>query len=74
MTSIFLKYLHTWMRQNPLDMTNKLLKGNPVHQRLVKSIGEQDKIGWGHALRGRISKEWGETQQAVDVAGDWRPQ
>ena len=72
MMLVFLRYLQASMRQNPLDMTNKILKGNPIHQRLVKAIGEQTEIGLGHALRGRLSKEWGEIH-AVDTASDQRP-
>ena len=37
-----------------------------MHQKLIQAISEQEKIGWGHALRGRISVTWGEIQGLED--------
>ena len=51
-----------------MDMTKRLLDHNPLHQNLAKSIREQNDIRWGHALRGRFSKELGKVQEIVDKA------
>ena len=56
------------MRQIPIDMSHRLLEHNPIHRNLKKAIIEQNEIGWGHALRGRISKEWNLIQEKIDKA------
>ena len=68
MMSIILRNIHAWMRQTPLDMTKKILVHNTLHQKLDKVIRKKNEIGWGHALRGRFSKEWGKFQDIVDKA------
>ena len=54
-------------------MSKRLLEHNPFHQRLLKAIREQNEIGRGHALRGRLSKEWVKIQETVDKAEKRRP-
>ena len=68
MMSNLLQYINAWMRQKPFDRTRRFLEHNPIHKRLTKAIGEQNEIGWGRALRGRLSKEWGAIQALVDKA------
>ena len=73
MMSILLRYLHAWMRQTPIDMSKRLLEHNPTHQRLKKAIKEQNEIGWGHALRGRLSKERNKIQEKMDKVKKRKP-
>ena len=68
MMSIILRHMHAWMRQTPLDMSKRLLEYNPLNQRLTKAIKEQNEIGWGHALRGRLNKEWLKNQETMNKA------
>ena len=42
MMSILLGYINAWMRQKPMDMMQRFLEHNPIHQRLTKAIGEQN--------------------------------
>ena len=71
--SVLLRHIHAWMRGKNIDMTGRLLEANPIHSKLKQAIKEQKEIGWGHALRGRLSKKWGEIQMAVDESGKHRP-
>ena len=66
MMSIFVRHINAWMRHKTLDIKGRLLPGNMMHQKLIQAISEQEKIGWGHALRGRISVTWGEIQGLED--------
>ena len=59
MMSLFVRYINAWMRYKILDIKGMLLPGNMMHQKLLRAISEQGKIGWGHALRGRLSVTWG---------------
>ena len=66
MMSIFVRHINAWMRYKTIDLKGRLLPGNMMHQKLIQAIREQEKIGWGHALRGRISVTWGEIQGMED--------
>ena len=37
-----------------------------MHNKLMQAITEQGKIGWGHALRGRLIVLWGDIQNMED--------
>ena len=54
------------MRYKTIDIKGRLLSGNMMHQKLIQAISEQEKIGWGHVLRERISVTWGEIQGMED--------
>ena len=64
--SVFLQHINAWMRGTSVDMTDRFLEANSTHTKLQQAIQEQDEIGWGHALRGRLSKKWGEIQMSTD--------
>ena len=67
MMSLFVRHINAWMRFKVLDIKGRLLPGNAMHNKLLQAIREQGQIGWGHALRGRISAVWGEIQNMEDV-------
>ena len=66
MMSLFVRHINAWMRSKTLDIKGRLLPGNMMHNKLMQAITEQGKIGWGHALRGRLSVLWGDIQNMED--------
>ena len=66
MMSNNLRHINTWIRYKTFDIKGRLLSGNMMHQQLIQAIKEQEKIGWGHALRGRISGTWEKIQRMDD--------
>ena len=67
MMSLFVRHINAWMRFKVLDVKERLLPGNAMHNKLLQAISEQGQICWRHALRGRISAVWGEIQNMEDV-------
>ena len=54
------KGLHAWMHGLPPPKISP--KKHPVHAIVKEAYEDQNRIGWNHALRGRLSKKWFEAQ------------
>ena len=60
------RYLHAWIWNKNFDMTERLIRSDPIHKKIHQAIQEQNSIGWGHVLHGRLSCRWREAQLMAD--------
>ena len=57
MIQALLHGIHQWLYDNPFD--TDIIEASDTKQTLILSaIKSQNRIGWDHLLRGRISTEW----------------
>ena len=54
-TSTIITHLRQWMRNSELPPSQSLHPDIKYHQDIQKAIHQQNKIGWDHFIRGKIS-------------------
>ena len=65
--TVFLQHLNAWMRKIDIDTQHRTIYIDPIHTAIGEAVEEQFVIGWENALRGRLSKKWGEAQKLADA-------
>ena len=62
--SILKIYIQKWMLNKPHTPNTQLHPNIQHHQEITLAIKQQEKIGWDHFIRGRLSKLWKTAQKS----------